>query len=431
MTNPRNEWRRALWFIFLPALVLRLGLAFSLPADDTVFADAPYQEYARNFSEGKGFWMSKPYLGSLGIEQARAFRPPLFPLLWGCVYRATNGAYAPIRAAHAILGALTCLLAWLLAREIIPRPPIPLITGMLCAVYPPLIWHSVHLMTEPLFIFLGALTIYALVRSRRAVGVRWLILAAVAAALATLTRSVLVLFLPVICLWLWWAGRWKLKALIRVIIFTAVVTTVMAPWIIRNAIVLHAFVPTTTDAGHGFHVANNPRALGSASGFHTPEDWRFILRPGEQTLDEVTAYRRLMRHTAGWLIAHPATAARLMARRFITFWRFYPNPEFIQDKAKIILYASAYIPLFILMFPGAWILHRNCAGQLPALILIDALILYYTVVHTAVLAMMRYRVPLMPFLLIFSATALAALYQKLRSGANTAVIPAGTASRDE
>jgi len=413
MAEQPHRIRKALLLVFLPALILRLALALYLPADDTVFADEPLQEYTRNFAAGKGFWMSRPYLGHLGIDRAYAFRPPLFPFLWGLIYNATSGAYAPVRAAHACLGALACLLAWLVAREIAPRRPIPLLTGLFCALYPPLIWHSVHLMTEPLFIFFEILAIYTLIRFQRTRRWRWLVIAAIAAALGTLSRSVLAGFLPLICVWLWWSCRREKRPLLRVIAFAAVVTAVMSPWIIRNAICLHAFVPTTTDAGHGFYVANNPRALEDPAGFHTPDDWRFLLKPGEQSLDEATAGRRLVRRTARWLLAHPAAAAHLMARRFLSLWRFYPDPKFIRDGRKILVYACAYIPVFIFMVPGAWLIHRTAGPRLPGLLLIDILIVYTVAVHTAILAMMRYRVPFMPFLLLFAATAVVAAWEKM------------------
>ena len=414
MTDKRREWLHVLLLIFLPALILRLTLALWLPADDTVFTDAPYKEYARNWAEGKGFWMGNPYGSELGIERVYAFRPPLFPFLWGCVYKLTRGAYAPIRAAHALLGALSCVLAWLIGREITPKRSAALLGGMLCAVYPPLIWHSVHLMTEPLFIFLGTLSIYTLLRFRRNGRGSWLIAAGVAAGLCTLSRSVMAGFLPFVALWLWWYGGRGRRAFLRVAVFAVVVSGVMAPWIIRNAVVLRAFVPTTTDMGHGFYVANNPRALEDPAGFNTPDDWGFLLEPGERAVDEVTAARRLVRLTARTLCRNPGMAIRLMFRRFVIFWRFYPNPRFIEERLKILVYACAYVPLFLFMVPGAWLIHRKAGERLPGLVLIDLLVLYTTGIHVAILAMLRYRVPLMPFLLMFSATAIVACLEKMR-----------------
>jgi hypothetical protein len=110
-----------------------------------------------------------------------------------------------------------------------------------------------------------------------------------------------------------------------------------------------------------------------------------------------------------------------MARRFITFWRFYPHPAFVSD-AKVVLYACAYIPVFLFMVPGAWLAHRAQGRSRPrAYALVDAWVLYTVGIHTLILAMMRYRVPLMPLLMVFAATALwrMAVWVRSKGGAKT------------
>ncbi len=118
-----------------------------------------------------------------------------------------------------------------------------------------------------------------------------------------------------------------------------------------------------------------------------------------------------MRLTRGYLVEHPRTAVRLMARRFVTLWRFWPNPRFIEDKRQILVYALSYVPLFPLMLGGIWLAHRRRRDPLPNLLLADALIFYTTAIHVVFLAMMRYRVPLMPFLIVYAAAALVRLVE--------------------
>ena len=94
-----------------------------------------------------------------------------------------------------------------------------------------------------------------------------------------------------------------------------------------------------------------------------------------------------------------------MARRFLTLWSFYPNPEFVSHR-NVVLYALAYIPLFPFILIGLWRAHRTAGEALAGWLLVDALILYTTVIHTVFLAMLRYREPLMPFLLPCAAAGL-------------------------
>lgn len=402
MSDTRREVLRDVILLFLIALAARLTLALWLPTNDSVFWDQPYKIYAENFAAGRGFWMPNPYSESIHLDRAYAFRPPLFPFLWGCVYNLTGGSYVPIRIAFSILGAATVALAYLAGREMTGSRLTALLAGLACAVYPPLVWHSVHLMTEPMFIFLQTFCIFALFRLRATGRARWVIAAGLAAGLGILTRSVLIGFAPLIALWIVWMGGWKKRAWANAIAFGVVVMIVMSPWIIRNYRVFHRFVPTTTDAGHGFYVANNPRTLDDPRGFWIPEDWSFLLRPGETSLGEVEANQRLMGLARDYLIDNPGTAARLMARRFITMWRFWPNPEFI-ERRYVILYGLSYVPLLPFIIAGFWLAHRRLRDRLPDLLLVDGLILYTTAMHVVFLAMMRYREPLMPFLIAFAA----------------------------
>ena len=416
MTHDRRDLVRDAAIIFVLALGVRLALALSLPANDTISWDQSYWEYAKNFSEGRGFWMPDPYGASVDLPRVYAFRPPLFPFLWGCVFHVTHGAYAPIRITFAFLGAAACAIAYLAGIEMTGRRGVAALAGILCAFYPPLIWHSVHLMTEPLFIPLSAGCIYAAFLFRRTGRLRWALLAGVAAGLAALSRSMLIGFLPLLAIWIWWARREVGHAWPGAALFCAAVLATMAPWIVRNAAVFHEFVPATTDGGHGFYVANNARSLDDPRGFYIPDDWsKILLKPGETQIGEVEASRRLMHIARGYLVSHPGEALRLMARRFETLWSFYPNPEFV-GHTQVLVYALAYIPLFPFMLLGLWRAHRRREAERMDLLLVEGLILYTTAIHTVFLAMLRYREPLMPFLLIFAAmgmlSALAAVWRK-------------------
>jgi len=394
------------------ALLPRLTLALWLPENDSVFIDWPYREYARNFAEGRGFWMGNPYSEEVGLDRVYAFRPPLFPFLWGCVYGITSGRYGPVRVAFALLSSLSCGLAYVAGRDLTGKRRTALLGGLLCAFYAPLVWHSVHLMTEPFFIFFTTAFVAALFRFRATGRLRWLLAAGVAAGLGTLSRSVLVAFLPISAAWLWWVRGRRGKAFLETALFTAVVAIVMSPWIVRNAIVFHDFVPTTTDAGHGSYVANNARALDDPRGFWIPEDWSSVIAPGT---GEVEASRRLMRATWRYLLGHPGDAAKLMARRFVTLWRFFPKPEFV-GPAKSVVYALAYIPVFPFILLGLWRAHRDAGGRLANVALVDLLTAYTTAMSVVFLAMLRYRAPLMPFLLMFAAGGALHAWERLRRG---------------
>ena len=412
------EWllesdRRVLAAIFVLALAPRLGLVAALPSDDTVFTDAFYIRIAENFSSGAGFWAEGSY-GEVGPARVYAFRPPLFPSLWGLVYKATGGSYTPVRVTFAMLSSAMCALVFPIGLRLFRRRSVAALGAVMVALYPPLVWHGVHLMTEPLFIFFQTLGVLLLLRAADRSSPWSSAAAGGAFGLAILSRSVLVAFVPLTALWLFWmAGRgtvegrrrWT-KGLALSAVFCAATGLVMLPWVIRNAVVLRAFVPTTTDAGHGFYVASNGRSLDDARGFYMPEKWGFVLEPGEERLDEVTINRRLFGKALRFCLNNPGTWLRLMARRFCWLWRFWPHLDQMRSYASrmhVVIYAVSYVPLFPLVLIGVVLAHRRNQEQRSAYWLVYALVAYTTLMHTVFLATIRYRVPLMPLLIPFAA----------------------------
>jgi hypothetical protein len=63
---------------------------------------------------------------------------------------------------------------------------------------------------------------------------------------------------------------------------------------------------------------------------------------------------------------------------------------------------------------GLWRAHRRREAEAMNLLLVDGLILYTTAIHTVFLAMLRYREPLMPFLLVFAAMGILAAVDWMR-----------------
>jgi len=406
---------RSLWpaaILFLLALAPRLGLALWLPNDDTVFEDRPYREMATHLRQGLGFWTSAPY-GGIELERAYAFRPPLFPLLWGLAQWVIGGAYWPVRAAHAVLSAGALVAACAVGRRLAGDGRAAWLGSAMAALYPPLIWHSVHLMTEPLFIFLLTLTLWALMRGSEERGLKWAALAGMAAGLGTLARSVLAGFLPLAGAWLWLARRrgGMARPVAAAMVFWLAAGAALVPWTARNAVVLGRLVPSTTDFGHGFYAANNARSLADPRGFFLPDSWAFLrASPGERLDDEVEISRRLTAVTLRFVQDHPGEYARLVADRLLKFWRPWPSTEYV-PWWQAAVYGASFVPVMALAVAGAAVAWRRRSGRGHGLVLL--LVLYMTLIHALVLVMLRYREPLMPLATIYAGLAVTALWDRL------------------
>jgi Dolichyl-phosphate-mannose-protein mannosyltransferase len=199
--------------------------------------------------------------GRYGTPQMRSPSDwsPAAPLLYAGVYYLTGGVDPERgRIAVALLGAVMVLLTYLLGRRL-GGPIVGVIAALLAAIYPAFIDNNGQILSEPI----AAFTLVAAVLSflwasdegRRIWA--WLLPGAFlgATALARPEYLPFVAFFALIALVR--VGRrrsWRLGLASSVLIVGAF-CAVLAPWTIRNFVVLDRFVPVTTGGGKALFVA--------------------------------------------------------------------------------------------------------------------------------------------------------------------------------
>ena len=243
--------------VLLVGLLIRAVLVAG-PSDYVLFGDAA--DYVRH---------SKSISGSLEYPHSidgpdggsTAFRPPLYPLYLGAVRFVVPDAQAvnAARLGQALLGmvapaliALICLRLW--GRRV------ALAAFTVAALYPPWIVLNAAVLSETLFLVFELGAVAALVEARTSArALRWIAAAGVLIGLAALTRTVgAALLVPaLVAVVLAARGRGRRSALVpaAVLVLAAVVT--VAPWTVRNAATLDAFVPVSTEGGHTLAGAYN------------------------------------------------------------------------------------------------------------------------------------------------------------------------------
>lgn len=239
----RPAWGARLTAILVLAAAVRVALLVAQP-HVALFGDpSDYERWAASLAGGHGF--PPTVIASPGTPSA--FRPPVYPLALAAVYLVAGVHVTAGRALGVALGVLCVgLVAWL--GRAVWDERLGLIAGGLAAVFPPLVELSGSLVSEALFIPLElafALSLVALVRHPGQV--RWAVLAGALCAAAILTRAVAVPWAVVGLTVAAGAGPGRVR---RATALVAVLVVVMAPWTVRNAIVLHGFVPVTTEGGY-------------------------------------------------------------------------------------------------------------------------------------------------------------------------------------
>lgn len=253
----RSRSRRAL--IVGAVLVLALGLRIGEIARSPyrpINDPKSYLVLARQVAHSGDYSTStKPGTGSNGSRGPTALFPPAFPYFLAAVdlIAGHTGALGPMvtpaRISQAVLGTIAVALIGLVALESFGEP-VALAALVLGAVYPVLIETSSIPLAENLLIVFELAAVYCALRLRRAgAQLSWLILAGGFTGLAALThQNGLLLIIPVaIAGWSSAASRGLRMRALAVIAASCVLT--LAPWTVRNAVLLHSFVPISDQAG--------------------------------------------------------------------------------------------------------------------------------------------------------------------------------------
>jgi hypothetical protein len=335
----RSEAAAAVLLV-LAAVAVRLPPILSAPPPTSDAAD--YLRLAVALREGRGFV-------SQGGEPS-AFRPPLYPLF----VAALGAAPAVVRGLQVLLSALNCLLVVVLGRRLLGPGPSPWLAGSLLAVDPVHAAASARLLSETLFETLFVLALLGLLSEED----RWRwTLGGICAGLSVLTRAAGVPAVVLVAAWAWARHPGRGRAA-QAFVASAVLT--VAPWLVRNAVVMGSPI-LTTQGGITLY-----------SSYRPPEGKIFgtLIRDEQvvqaESFGEVEADRRLTR--AAWAVAvgHPLNTMRLALLKVCFFWTPIDWEILIPPgrPSSVFLFALPLALLAAWLQPGRWSLPIVLLGGL-------------------------------------------------------------------
>lgn len=408
---------------FVPATLL-FGLALLVRVlYNLSVARAYYPMYDSLAYQSIGFHVIDEHCFCLHPSITTLYRPPLWPWLIAGLSLIFGRADIYDRLFLCGLGAGTCVLIYLLARDLFDRR-IGLIAGLMACIYPALYLYDGWLYTESLYTFLLTAICYCMLRIQRDAGQHrrlWLVCAALLA-LLSLTRPNGIIVLALVVVWaliMNWRKLLHSRALINAALAALIVVLLVAPWTWRNYLVSHSIVPVATGDGTVLLGAYNDIALTPAH----PGDWINPLRTtpqDKQVLQPFPLYtcnascevaREDVSKIAAeqWIKTHLSSMPRLLGYHLRKFWTPYtseadlPMERFPTQRSSQIVHAmSMTFPLAIFLLAALGLIatlkrfrRELFFAYLVILATLGQALVYY--------GSSRFRAPIEPLLILLAA----------------------------
>jgi dolichyl-phosphate-mannose-protein mannosyltransferase/tetratricopeptide repeat protein len=418
--------------ILLLAFVLRLAHVLALrhlPLFDHLIVDSEfYDKWAQTIAAGD--WM--------GGDRA-FYYDPLYPYVLAVIYRFFGHDLLAVRLFQVALGVTTCGLVAMIGRRVGGRA-VGNLAALMLAVYKPAIFQEGEVEKTALGVFLITAALLLVMRT----SIRARLASGICLGLATLTRGNMLLLVPLGVFYLLTepgnskttASNAATHASVKIRLlgqpgrsgaaFLLGVFMVLAPVAWRNHMVSGEWILSTSQAGTNFYTGNNPD--NSSGGYEfVPfvrpqtgfEESDFIAEAEARTgrkmsPGEVSSFWWVegLKHIG----AHPGFAARMFLQKVVLFWSDFELPD-----AWDMYFLSRYSPVLAMPLLGMGLLLPLAvlgafAGfrKYRDVRLLTGYIVIYSVSVVAFFVFSRYRIHIVPALVVLAAALLPHVLEMVR-----------------
>ncbi|MCM8804605.1 MAG: glycosyltransferase family 39 protein [Candidatus Omnitrophica bacterium] len=383
---------RKILYVFLLALFLRICFILTLDNSVDVWGDW-WDELGWKIASGKGYWVNNPYFPD--GTKFYAWRSPGFPFFLAFIYKIFGHNYLAAKIGLAFLSSLTCILLYFIAKILVDGKT-AFLSALIYSIYPASIFWTGYLAPETIIAFLLILSIFFLtkwdIENKRNL---YLIFGNLIFGYLCITRPTFIILIPFIILTIFIKNKKNFLKELPLVVISFLIFSIL--WGIRNYKVLNHFIITSTEGGIVFFIANNEYSLSSPSGFYHAENIEEFKNLSEVEIDKI-----LYKKTFEFIKKKPKLYIKLILNRFVRYWKFYPStisgPGESYKKSHQIISFLSETPIIILGFLGIIksfkYYHQWLLLYLPVFL--------YSGVSILIRTTIRYRFPIMGFLIIFA-----------------------------
>lgn len=386
---------KILWWCVGGAVFLSLAHSFYFRIEPSVDARA-YDNIGWNLVEGNGYVENSENAVTPELDNAIARVGPGYEFFLAGVYALFGHQIWIVWVLQALFRGLSVLLLYAIARSLAEGERGALFVAGFFAFSPDLTILSSMLLTETLGIFLLCAALYLSLRFFERQSFVGSVVLGVIWTAAFMTRTTFVVLFLVFVGIVLWRRQWRYG-----ISMVAVSAALLAPWVVHNERVFHAFIPTNAVGGYDLWVGNNPGATGG-----------FVKTPEIQAVRDETHIVELSRIGFAkyfeFMREEPLQFIRLQVEkasiyfsllRPTGFWPYVSGHSLFQ----LFVVASSALwtaLLFVAGIAGAMYIFLKNKSMANLFLLVCALLQPASVIPIIVES--RYRLPFFPFLAIFA-----------------------------
>jgi tetratricopeptide (TPR) repeat protein len=388
--------------IVVLAAALRIGYTLSS-------LKSPFFDHLDLDSRFYDLW-AKDIAGGNWIGKEVFFMGPLYPYFLAVIYKVFGTGLVTVKIFQDLLGALTAGVTYLLGRLCFGTVA-GLAAGFLAALYVPFIFYDNSILLPVLATLLNVLMLYFLYLGILRGRMRMFLAAGIFAGLsATGNASVLAFGLPAVAFLVFFGTRAWRPRIRKAALFALGAVIVVMPVVVRNYVVGHDFVPLTSNAGLNFYIGNNEKAMGA---YVKPEGLDVYTDPTGKAIAEAAEGRDLKPSevSAYWggramdfIKSRPTRFLSNLVRKVFFFWSVFevPQIEHLQFEKRYSWILRIPSPTFGIVCPLGILGMILSLRKRRETYLLFLFVVAYSATIVAFFVVARYRLPMIPALLVFA-----------------------------
>lgn len=411
-TYRTNRWLLTILALALVVRVFYLTYYYHMPDWDQLTVDNYYHHHWAQSIAGGNIFGDTTY-----------FRAPFYVFCLGLLYAVFGTSLLAGRLFGLAVGLGSVAMTYLLGKRIF-NTRIGLTAALLQSIYPVMIYFEAELLLDPLFTLLLQLAVYRLLVWSESKKTTEALFTGLLLGLASITRPTALIFIPLIVFFAMASLKETSLWTKQIIVFILAVSLVIGPVFVRNLVVAGDPILTASQGGINLYIGNNGAADGVSAVLPEPlgHNWHIkdIAYLAEHETgkklkpSEVSSY--WANEALNWMTNHPWASIRLYLKKL---YHSFSNREISNNRNLGLFFDQVpifkYNPLsFGILFTLTLVAVAAGFRRHPHVRLLSLLVLAYVLVSAVFFFNSRFRLPLLPYYFVLSASGLVTLVHHVR-----------------